>query len=140
MPKDWGQVKAQLRTYYVVDQLSVAKVQALMEEQHGFTASIRSYRSRLKDWGYRRQDERRSIVSNELAQRRATSPTLEVIAVSDKSSNEDNTAIEAETTPSPYRERLTRLTSDIHTGTSQGLSTGGSALTVLPSGLSLEPV
>jgi len=39
MPKDWGQVKAQLHTYYVVDQLSVAKIQALMEEQHGFVAS-----------------------------------------------------------------------------------------------------
>ncbi|KAI9659535.1 MAG: hypothetical protein M1821_001794 [Bathelium mastoideum] len=52
MTKDWGSQKAFIRKYYVLEGHSLAKVARMMQDDHGFTASIRSYRNKLSEWGF----------------------------------------------------------------------------------------
>jgi len=102
--------------------------------------SIRSYRSRLKDWGYRRQDEKHSSLSNESTQRRATCPTAEMITVSDNTSDEDDVPTGAKTTIRSELERLSPKAHELPAGIPRVLSPGASGHISLLSGPSVEPV
>lgn len=102
--------------------------------------SIRSYRSRLKDWGYRRQDEKHSSLSNESTQRRATCPTAETITVSDNTSDEDDVPTGAKTTSRSELERLSPKAHELPAGIPRVLSPGASGHISLLSGPSVEPV
>lgn len=56
MGKDWKSARANIRKYYVDERQSVSKMRSIMKKEHGFDASVRSYRAKLAEWEFRLVD------------------------------------------------------------------------------------
>ncbi|KAF2001556.1 ankyrin [Amniculicola lignicola CBS 123094] len=61
MTKDWNaSVQAEIEDLYVNQKKILLEVKAIMERRHSFRASTRSYRMKLKEWGYLRANPRKA--------------------------------------------------------------------------------
>ncbi|KAK5957037.1 hypothetical protein OHC33_001406 [Knufia fluminis] len=57
-PENWNQIKDAVRSYYVNQKLPLKEVRTVLRDRHGFRATDRMIKARLKQWGFLKNAKR----------------------------------------------------------------------------------
>jgi len=60
MTKDWDTVQNEIKELSWVEKKRLDEVRKIMESKHGFKASTRAYRTKLREWGFTRKAPRKA--------------------------------------------------------------------------------